>query len=140
VGIVELLVGPGKPAPADQLHLIPKPFNRSKALARAIHRYVESWSEGIIRSRAVDDLLHRRPPRILGFAGGALIAESGDLTASVIDLVGRLDESVLCIQGPPGTGKTYTCAAVIAQLLKQGKSVGVTANSHKAIMNVMRMI
>lgn len=41
------------------------------------------------------------------------------------------------IQGPPGTGKTYTAAQVIISLLAAGKKVGVTSNSHKAIVNLL---
>ena len=48
-----------------------------------------------------------------------------------------MSESTLCIQGPPGTGKTYTAAAVIVELLRRGHRVGVTAQSHKVILNLM---
>ena len=41
------------------------------------------------------------------------------------------------IQGPPGTGKTYTGARMILALVAAGKTVGVTANSHKVIGNVL---
>ncbi len=43
----------------------------------------------------------------------------------------------LAVQGPPGTGKTYTAARMILALLRDGARVGVTANSHKAIGNVL---
>src|SRR5207248_4557654 len=39
----------------------------------------------------------------------------------------------LCLQGPPGSGKTYTGARIIAALLRAGKRVGITSNSHRAI-------
>jgi uncharacterized protein len=52
----------------------------------------------------------------------------------------HLDNSVLCIQGPPGAGKTYTAAVVIASLLAKGKRIAVTANSHKAILNVLHAV
>ena len=61
-------------------------------------------------SRAVDDLLFRRPPRLDGHAGGALIGETGELLPQVIDCAARLDGTTLCIQGPPGTGKTFSAA------------------------------
>ena len=41
------------------------------------------------------------------------------------------------IQGPPGTGKTYTAARMICALVKAGKTVGITANSHKVIRNLL---
>ena len=41
------------------------------------------------------------------------------------------------IQGPPGSGKTYTGARMIVDLVHAGKRVGVTANSHKVIGNLL---
>src|SRR5206468_2560447 len=57
-----------------------------------------------------------------------------------VELAARLDGTTLCIQGPPGTGKTYTAAAIIASLLRDGKCIGVTSNSHKAIVNLMNAV
>jgi uncharacterized protein len=45
--------------------------------------------------------------------------------------------SVLPVQGPPGTGKTYLGARMIVALLRSGKRVGITANSHKVITNLL---
>src|SRR4029078_6490298 len=39
--------------------------------------------------------------------------------------------------GPPGTGKTYTAAQTIVALLRAGKRVGVSSNSHKAINKLL---
>ena len=44
-----------------------------------------------------------------------------------------LDESYLAIQGPPGSGKSTVGARMIVDLVAAGKRVGVTANSHKVI-------
>lgn len=44
----------------------------------------------------------------------------------------------LVIQGPPGTGKTYTAARVIDVLLGEGRKIGITSNSHKAVINLMK--
>ena len=52
-------------------------------------------------------------------------------------IVPRLDRSVLPVQGPPGSGKTYTGARMILDLLAGGKRVGVTANSHEVISNLL---
>jgi len=48
-----------------------------------------------------------------------------------------LDSSILPIQGPPGSGKTFTAAHMIIELVNTGKRVGVTANSHKVISNLL---
>jgi uncharacterized protein len=48
-----------------------------------------------------------------------------------------LDHSVLAIQGPPGSGKTFVGSRVIKELVDRGMKVGVVANSHSAIENLM---
>ena len=49
----------------------------------------------------------------------------------------QLDGNVLAIQGPPGTGKTYTGAQIVCALVRAGLKVGVTAVSHKVIVNML---
>jgi hypothetical protein len=48
-----------------------------------------------------------------------------------------LDGRHLVIQGPPGSGKTWTAGRLIANLIVQGKRVGVASTSHKAIHNLL---
>jgi superfamily I DNA and/or RNA helicase len=45
--------------------------------------------------------------------------------------------SILPVQGPPGTGKTHLGGVLIAELVKRGKRIGVTAVSHKVIRNLL---
>src|SRR5262249_40559811 len=52
-------------------------------------------------------------------------------------LILGLRESYLPIQGPPGTGKTYTGADVILALVREGRTVGITALSHAVIHNLL---
>jgi uncharacterized protein len=49
----------------------------------------------------------------------------------------HLDGGVLPIQGPPGAGKTHTGARMICTLAQSGKKIGITANSHKVIRNIL---
>jgi uncharacterized protein len=44
---------------------------------------------------------------------------------------------VLPIQGPPGSGKTFIGARMICQLVDRGARIGITANSHKVIRNLL---
>ena len=89
--------------------------------------------------RAVQALLGRQTPRIKGIEPGApLVNEDAELLPQVIRVVESMDETCLFIQGPPGAGKTYTGSHVIVELLKQGKRVGVTSNSHHAINNLLQ--
>jgi uncharacterized protein len=48
--------------------------------------------------------------------------------------------SVLPLQGPPGTGKTYKGAQMICDLVADGRKVGVLANSHKVIRNLLKAV
>src|SRR5690606_20376482 len=126
--------------PPDRLCLIPSEHVSATAIANAVFRYVEAWSERTVLSGAVDDLLHRRPPRLKKHRGGPIIPENADLLEASIDAIRRMDGTVLCVQGPPGSGKTFTAAHAILSLLKDGKCIGVSANSHKAILNVLNAV
>jgi uncharacterized protein len=69
----------------------------------------------------------------------SISAEDDNTTAlsRSIDLASSLTSGVLPIQGPPGTGKSFTGARIICELVRQGKRVGITANSHKVIRNLL---
>ncbi|HEX6571751.1 MAG TPA: ATP-binding protein [Steroidobacteraceae bacterium] len=69
---------------------------------------------------------------------GYSLQRAGETTVEAARRIGlELDGNVLAIQGPPGTGKTYTGAHVICALVRAGLKVGVTAVSHKVIVNVL---
>ena len=97
--------------------------------------------------RAAFDLLRRVPPRVLPApragtepppaTGPNLVGEGETPLDAVRRIAPRLDRSVLPVQGPPGSGKTYTGAQMILDLLADRKRVGVTANSHKVISNLL---
>ena len=91
--------------------------------------------------RAPFDLLRRQPPRIGAGAsspdGRSLVAPGETPLDAVRRIARQLDHSVLPVQGPPGSGKTYTGARMILDLVADGKRVGVTANSHKVISNLL---
>ena len=56
----------------------------------------------------------------------------------LVEFVKSLDNSYLAIQGPPGTGKTWTGARIIHHLVTvEKKKVGITAQSHDAIVNLL---
>ena len=138
-GTVVLKVGPGKTLPA-QLCLIPDEYLSADPIKRALRRYAEAWERGEVASQAVDDLLRRRPPRIAGHIGGALIGAAEDLLTRAREVAVGLEGTTLCIQGPPGTGKTWTSARIIVELLRRGRRVGVTSQSHKVILHLMEAV
>ncbi|WP_304192998.1 DEAD/DEAH box helicase [Rothia mucilaginosa] len=94
------------------------------------------------------DLLFRRAPRLKRSASNAKNAENLPLEVdfSESDLptvdavhaaVRALDHSYVAVQGPPGAGKTFLASHVIARLVAEGAKVGVVAQSHAVIENLM---
>ena len=89
--------------------------------------------------RAARDLLLGRPPRVSPPAqNGAPLRQAGETELDAARrIVTQLDGGVLAVQGPPGSGKTYTGARMICDLVRAGKRIGVTANSHAVIRNLL---
>ncbi len=94
------------------------------------------------------DLLFRRAPRLKRGASNAQNAENlpREVDFPVSDLptvdaahaaVRALDHSYVAVQGPPGAGKTFLASHVIARLVAEGAKVGVVAQSHAVIENLM---
>lgn len=103
----------------------------------AIYRYVAQLCDGTGPPMdAVRRLLSRRLPALHSVKPGDPLAPDASV-AAVTQAVLRMEHSHLVIQGPPGTGKTTTAAAVIVELLARGNTVGITANSHAAINNLL---
>lgn len=132
----------GEPLPQA---LIPGGPYRTPEQRAALRRLATAIVDGGLRGpgafRAARDLLCFDAPRIVGLpAGSPLQAGGAPPIEALRDLVAALDESCLFIQGPPGSGKTWTGAQLIVHLLRAGKRVGVTANSHKAIHNLLHEI
>ena len=59
------------------------------------------------------------------------------VTEAAVRLVLALRGSYLPVQGPPGTGKTFTAARQILELVKAGRTVGITGPSHAVIHNLI---
>lgn len=94
------------------------------------------------------DLLFRRAPRLKKGAANAKNTENlpreVDFSASDLPTVDAvhaavraLDHSYVAVQGPPGAGKTFLASHVIARLVAEGAKVGVVAQSHAVIENLM---
>ncbi|MFJ2509346.1 TM0106 family RecB-like putative nuclease [Arthrobacter citreus] len=82
------------------------------------------------------DILRRIPPRLTGSEGLPPVVEH-DYAAAITAAVERLDDSYLAVQGPPGTGKTHVGSHVIASLVRSGWKVGVVAQSHAVVENIL---
>jgi hypothetical protein len=88
------------------------------------------------RHRAARDLLLAKVGRT-GEGRGAARRPDEDGLAAAKRLALGLQGGVLPVQGPPGSGKTYVGARVIVELVRAGRTVAVTAVSHKAIANML---
>ena len=104
------------------------------ALVRIGEYVAEHGVSGVGPYQAARDLLLRIAPRV---SGEPLHRADETPVESAIRLSGHLEGGILPIQGPPGAGKTFTGAQMICELVSQGKVVGVTANSHKVVRNLI---
>ncbi len=112
----------------------------NKIIRSALYRYADEVIENTNDSHAATELLARAMPRVQGIRTGDSLITSIDLKSGILDVITNLDDSYLFIQGAPGTGKTYTCSHIIVDLIKQGKKIGITSNSHKAIHNLLKRV
>ncbi|MCL0102091.1 TM0106 family RecB-like putative nuclease, partial [Dehalococcoidia bacterium] len=118
----------------------------------AIYEFADSVIAGDNGYQCIRDLLTRSIPRLKDKEPGEAIVScpnpvaDGDLTEDdhlleeTKNAVMNLDNSILSIQGPPGTGKTYIASRVIVEMMRNGKRVGIAANSHKAIHVLLEKI
>jgi predicted RecB family nuclease len=119
-----------KPLPTS---LVPAGPIGTKAQQAALRRVAASILAGDGAYRHLERLLRREPP----LDGASLQRRELEEQRALLD---RLEGSYLVIQGPPGSGKTYRGARLITHLLAQGRKVGVTAQSHKVIHNLLAEI
>jgi uncharacterized protein len=122
------VLAPGTPVP-------------SEILRKSVYKYVDKFlnTNDEDDSLAVVEMLEENYPKIKGKKAGSAIISKVSLEET-IDSVTGLDNSYMVIQGPPGAGKTYTSSNIIVELIRQGKKVGVSSNSHKAVHNLLNGI
>jgi len=138
VGRLRLLRGPklgSRPLPQAVVAGGPIEDRTQRA---AVLRLAESIRAGDGRYPALRAILARERPSIRGLAPGGTI-QTTDLERMKALALG-LDASYLFLQGPPGTGKTWTGARIVTHLLAHGRRVGIAAQSHKAIHNLLAEI
>ena len=120
--------------------LIPYDFVNPTPIDASVEAAAQDWLDSREIRPALRDFLLKSRPRIGGHKGGPLVNDGENNVVAGTRIARLLDDSVLCIQGPPGTGKTYTASRIIHALLADGKNVGISSNSHKAILNLMQAV
>ena len=110
--------------------------DKEENLIRFAEWIVENGFEHELPSYKVTrDLLLNKLPQLT-----QPLIDTDILLEKCIDWATKLDSSYLPIQGPPGAGKSYTGSHMIFDLIKKGKRIGITALSHKVIVNLLEKI
>ncbi|MDR9763437.1 TM0106 family RecB-like putative nuclease [Rhizobium redzepovicii] len=125
----------------DRLDLLPPRPLRNSVLKDAVAAVTEEIIANTGRVPAIEDILTRSRPRFVdGLRSPGVISGDGDLSIETSRAIAAMADSTLAIQGPPGTGKTYVSALSIVDLVRAGKRVAVSSNSHKAISNLLKAV
>ena len=138
---------PNDPMPAEDSGASSE-SEKAPAAPRALPSVLDAAASLTGVESASTDLLFRRAPRLKKSASNAKNIEnlprevdflSSDLPTvdAVHAAVRALDHSYVAVQGPPGAGKTFLASHVIARLVAEGAKVGVVAQSHAVIENLM---
>lgn len=121
---------PGAPIPT---------FVIQKVLRQEIGQGVltaEMEGQPLFPNKAWIDILLKRLPRQKSMSLPQKDNDVESVTAALLDS----DDSYVAVQGPPGTGKTYVGANVIVRLVKAGWKIGVVAQSHAVIENLLNSV
>jgi len=137
-GTLQLVRGPRFASLALPTEIIAGGPLEDRTQRAAVLRVAESIRADDGQYPALRAILARERPRIRGLAVGGRV-QTTDLAEMKAHALG-LNGSYLFLQGPPGTGKTWTGARIVAHLLAAGQRVGIAAQSHKAIHNLLSEI
>lgn len=69
-----------------------------------------------------------------------LIYPFGCNASQKVAVANAFEHQISVIQGPPGTGKTQTILNIIANIVRQGKTVMVVSNNNSATANVLEKL
>jgi predicted RecB family nuclease len=132
-GTIKLVRGRSKRDAPLPTSLVPGGPFPTKAQQAALRRLGASILAGDQRYLHLERLLRREPP----LAGASLQRRELAEQRTLLDL---LEDSYLVVQGPPGSGKTYRGARLITHLMRQRRKVGIVAQSHKVIHNLLEEV
>jgi predicted RecB family nuclease len=120
--------------------LIPGKPMENGAQRNALARLASACLDGLLERRhpATFSILLARAPHF--GSPRKTVQPDGVDAESVSEIIGALERSHLVVQGPPGSGKSTFAAHAIVDLLARGKRVGILANGHKAIHNLLAKV
>jgi predicted RecB family nuclease len=140
-GTLDLSRGPKSDGP-HPTSLVPANYVDTKPLQESLLRLGEWVAENGIEGPGdfapARTLLMRQPPG--DGAGESLCRDGETVSDSARRIAAGMDGRWLAVQGPPGAGKTHLGAEVVVELVRLGRKVGVTANSHRVIGNLLDSI
>ncbi len=141
-GTLDLRRGKDNTSPHPVVLVEPGPIdtNNHRARLRDLAADVVALGEAEWGRGPELDLLLRRPSRLGNTPGASLRLPDEEAVDAGRRLALGLIDCHLAIQGPPGSGKTYTAAKQVSDLVRAGRRVGVTANSHAVICNLLNEI
>ena len=106
----------------------------------ALYRYANHLINTPEIGHVATELLMHNYPRIKGKIFGENIVDSKNLSDELLKVASNLNHSYLFIQNSPGSGKTHICSQLIVDLIKLGKKIGVSSNSHQTIHYLLKKI
>ena len=136
-GTIDLKAGQAYAGPWPAALVEDSPVNTTVLAERLRDLGDRVLREGVTGQDAGTALLLRLRPDAGGGPAGPLRGDGESVTDAAVRLVLALRGSYLPIQGPPGTGKTFTAAGQILELIKAGRTVGITGPSHAVIHNLL---
>jgi uncharacterized protein len=130
-----------KDYPGSTITLVPDEFVNPVPIPQAIVKVIEEYLDNPTKQSALLDFLRRSAEQSKDhLVEIASIDDPMARLSEVIRVCGNLDNSFIAIQGPPGAGKSFTGKHIILDLLRKGKRIGVSSNSHKAIGNLLEAV
>ena len=153
LGTASIKVGP-KTEVVDGIALTPRVNDFGSQLNEGLDRFLDAMATPDLQEiaalnrdypyTALVDILRKELPTFKDGRPREKIvpysANHPEFRNALLDAASNLDRSYLFIQGPPGTGKTFHGARLAVSLIKQGKRIGITSNSHKAINNFIEEV
>jgi len=124
-----LNLGPATPTPPNKLESSIQEFIKETISSNKTNKYL-----------AILDILRKEIPNIKGLTKGENLVKTDNFEKEIPLVIENLDNSFVVLQGPPGTGKTFTIGCSVIHLLKKGRKIAISGNSHKVIINLLEAI